>query len=89
MFSLCDFCCIKLLHHLIFSGVAGSGVCIFSKFPILDVLFHQWMINGYVHKIQHGDWFGGKGVGLCQIQCKDLLINLYTAHVSICLVTLF
>lgn len=66
--------------HYFHSGVAGSGVCILSRFPIHDVLFHQWPVNGYVHKIHHGDWFGGKGVGLCQIYYNDLLINVYAAH---------
>ncbi|KAJ1525886.1 hypothetical protein ONE63_009077 [Megalurothrips usitatus] len=66
--------------HYFHSGVAGSGVCILSRFPIHDVLFHQWPVNGYVHKLHHGDWFGGKGVGLCQIYYNDLLINVYTAH---------
>lgn len=71
------------------SGVAGSGVCILSRFPIHDVLFHQWPVNGYVHKLHHGDWFGGKGVGLCQIYYNDLLINVYTAHVSTYLLVYF
>jgi hypothetical protein len=66
----------------IFSGVIGSGLCIFSKHQITDSLFHQWAVNGYVHKIQHGDWFGGKGVGLCRIMVGDQAVNVYTAHVQ-------
>jgi sphingomyelin phosphodiesterase 2 len=61
--------------------VIGSGLCIFSKHQITDCLFHQWAVNGYVHKIQHGDWFGGKGVGLCRIMVGDQAVNVYTAHV--------
>ncbi|XP_018327472.1 putative neutral sphingomyelinase [Agrilus planipennis] len=66
--------------HYFYSGVVGSGVCVFSKFALCDVLFHQWPVNGYVHKIQHGDWFGGKGVGLCRIKVKNFSINIYSAH---------
>lgn len=33
------------------SGVIGSGICIFSKSPITAALFHQWALNGYVHKV--------------------------------------
>nr|CAD7199722.1 unnamed protein product [Timema douglasi] len=62
------------------SGVLGSGVCVLSKFPIEDVFFHQWPVNGYIHKIQHGDWFGGKGVGLCRISVAGIKINVYTTH---------
>ncbi|XP_026478520.1 putative neutral sphingomyelinase [Ctenocephalides felis] len=67
--------------HYFYSGVAGSGVCILSAFPIIDAFFHQWSINGYIHRIQHGDWFGGKGVGLCKIRTNDgTIINIYSAH---------
>lgn len=46
-------------------------------------LFHAWSVNGYVHRIHHGDWFGGKGVGLCKILVQDNYpVNVYIAHVS-------
>ncbi|OXU23225.1 hypothetical protein TSAR_014811 [Trichomalopsis sarcophagae] len=66
--------------HYFFSGVVGSGICIFSRYCIGDVMFHKWPLNGYVHKIHHGDWFGGKGVGLCRIQAQNVHINVYVAH---------
>ncbi|KPJ00955.1 Putative neutral sphingomyelinase [Papilio xuthus] len=66
--------------HYFYSGVLGSGLCVFSKWLIQDVFFHQWPLNGYIHKIHHGDWFGGKGVGLCRIRCEDKLINVYCTH---------
>ncbi|CAL7945150.1 unnamed protein product [Xylocopa violacea] len=66
--------------HYFYSGVVGSGVCILSRYPIKDVMFHKWPLNGYVHKIHHGDWFGGKGIGLCRLQIHNLDINIYTAH---------
>ncbi|XP_045470573.1 putative neutral sphingomyelinase isoform X2 [Harmonia axyridis] len=52
----------------------------FSKYPIVDVYFHQWPVNGYIHKVHHGDWFGGKGVGLCKLRVDKYLVNVYTAH---------
>ncbi|KAJ0179484.1 hypothetical protein K1T71_005196 [Dendrolimus kikuchii] len=66
--------------HYFYSGVLGSGLCVFSKWVIQDVFFHQWPLNGYIHKIHHGDWFGGKGVGLCRIKCGDRLVNIYCTH---------
>ncbi|CAG0895580.1 unnamed protein product [Darwinula stevensoni] len=66
--------------HFFFSGVVGSGLCLFSKYEITDIHFHRWTVNGYIHKIQHGDWFGGKGIGLCQIRIQHLLVNLYVTH---------
>lgn len=67
----------------VFSGVTGSGVCIFSKHKIQETFFHQWSVNGYIHKLHHGDWFGGKGVGLCRLTLNQYNINVYSAHVSI------
>lgn len=66
--------------HYFYSGVLGSGVCILSRFPIQDVMFHKWPLNGYVHKIHHGDWFGGKGVGLCRLKIHNMNVNIYIAH---------
>uniref|UniRef100_A0A1B0DRC6 sphingomyelin phosphodiesterase n=1 Tax=Phlebotomus papatasi TaxID=29031 RepID=A0A1B0DRC6_PHLPP len=66
--------------HYFYSGVVGSGLCVLSKYPIVAAFFHAWSVNGYVHRIQHGDWFGGKGVGLCKISVQGHPINFYTAH---------
>ncbi|XP_055343474.1 putative neutral sphingomyelinase [Paramacrobiotus metropolitanus] len=63
------------------SGVIGSGVCVFSRGPIVSVLCHRYSLNGYAHKVWHGDWFGGKVAGLCKIVHKGLRINLYATHV--------
>lgn len=71
-----------IIYFYFFSGVVGSGVCILSKHPIKETFFHQWSLNGYIHKIHHGDWFGGKGVGLCKIAFHQYTINVYSAHVS-------
>lgn len=81
--KICIYLIISVLNY---SGVLGSGVCIFSRYAIENVFFHQWPLNGYAHKVHHGDWFGGKGVGLCRIKCKDLSINIYSAHVSTCII---
>lgn len=66
--------------HYFYSGVTGSGICIFSKYVIEEVFFHQWPLNGYIHKLHHGDWFGGKGVGLCKLTVNNLSVNIYSAH---------
>uniref|UniRef100_A0A1Y1JYV0 sphingomyelin phosphodiesterase n=1 Tax=Photinus pyralis TaxID=7054 RepID=A0A1Y1JYV0_PHOPY len=66
--------------HYFYSGVIGSGVCIFSKYLLQDVFFHQWPLNGYIHKIQHGDWFAGKGIAMCRVIVKGFSVNIYTSH---------
>ncbi|NWT95893.1 NSMA phosphodiesterase, partial [Urocynchramus pylzowi] len=50
--------------HYFRSGIIGSGLCVFSRFPILDTLLYQYSLNGYPYMLQHGDWFCGKSVGL-------------------------
>lgn len=66
--------------HYFFSGVMGSGVCLFSKSPIVDTGLLKYNLNGYAHKIFHGDWFGGKVVGLCKVRHRGLHVNLYVTH---------
>lgn len=74
--------------HYFYSGVLGSGLCVFSRHPIVGTLFHTWPVNGYVHRVHHGDWFGGKGVGLCRLRVAGgggstvMDVNVYVAHVS-------
>ncbi|KAH8301202.1 hypothetical protein KR018_007507 [Drosophila ironensis] len=66
--------------HYFHSGVMGAGLLVLSKYPILGTLFHAWSVNGYFHRIQHADWFGGKGVGLCRILVEGQMVHLYNAH---------
>lgn len=42
--------------HYFYSGVVGSGLCVFSRFQIISTFFHHWSVNGYVHKMQHGKY---------------------------------
>ncbi|XP_053957211.1 putative neutral sphingomyelinase [Anastrepha ludens] len=66
--------------HYFYSGVIGSGLLVLSKYPILSSFFHPWSVNGYFHRIQHADWFGGKGVGLCRILVDKHVVHLYNTH---------
>lgn len=67
--------------HYFHSGAIGSGMCIFSRFPIKDTHYLQFHLNGYAHKLLHGDWFGGKGVGLVKLDMNGLNINVYVTHI--------
>ncbi|CAF1149574.1 unnamed protein product [Rotaria magnacalcarata] len=62
------------------SGVIGSGCCIFSKHPIIGVYEHRYSLNGFPHKIQHGDYFAGKLIGLCKILINGHVVNVYNTH---------
>lgn len=65
------------------AGVIGSGLCIFSKVPIFHCLFIPFSANGYFYKFWHGDWFSGKGVGICCVLLNGLLFNLLTTHTHV------
>lgn len=61
----------------------GAGLLVLSKYPIVDTVFHAWLVNGYAHRIHHADWFGGKGVGFCRIKLEEnIFLHLYNTHVS-------
>ena len=72
----------SLFGFYLCSGTIGSGVCVFSKLVIEDSFYHLFPLNGYFHKIQHGDWFGGKGLGMCRVSIQGISINIYCTHVS-------
>jgi len=66
--------------HFFDNGIIGSGTCVFSRVQIFDATFHEFGMNGYPHKVWHGDWFGGKGLGVCQILLKGFDVHVYTSH---------
>ena len=67
-------------NHFFEHGIIGSGTCILSKEPIIDAAFHEFSLNGYPHKILHGDWFAGKGIGVCNINHRGLKIHVFVSH---------
>lgn len=38
------------------------------------------IVIGFPHKIQHGDWFCGKLIGLCKILVNGYIVNVYNTH---------
>uniref|UniRef100_F1L7K0 sphingomyelin phosphodiesterase n=1 Tax=Ascaris suum TaxID=6253 RepID=F1L7K0_ASCSU len=62
------------------SGFTGSGVCIFSRHAIVSTLMHRYSLNGFAHHIHRGDWFGGKVVGMVQLEIGTYRINFYATH---------
>uniref|UniRef100_A0A1I7X1N0 sphingomyelin phosphodiesterase n=1 Tax=Heterorhabditis bacteriophora TaxID=37862 RepID=A0A1I7X1N0_HETBA len=67
-------------HHYFHSGFTGSGVCVFSRHPIVSTLTHRYSLNGFAHHIHRGDWFGGKVVGMVELEIGEMRVNFYTTH---------
>ncbi|XP_070699619.1 sphingomyelin phosphodiesterase 2 [Pempheris klunzingeri] len=66
--------------HYFKSGVIGSGLAIFSKHRIHDTFVYRYSLNGYPYMAHHGDWFGGKAVGLAVLNIGSLTANVYVTH---------
>ncbi|XP_063063808.1 sphingomyelin phosphodiesterase 2a [Engraulis encrasicolus] len=62
------------------SGVIGSGLAVLSKHRIEDALLYQYSLNGYPYMIHHGDWFGGKAVGLVVMDVCGMKAHVYVTH---------
>ncbi|XP_071791982.1 putative neutral sphingomyelinase [Asterias amurensis] len=79
--SICDKVKNVLPHHHYFhSGCIGSGLCILSKWPIVNTFMHRFALNSFAYHVFEGDWFAGKGVGLCELEVEDMTVNVYTLH---------
>jgi len=66
--------------HYFHSGVIGSGCATFSKYPIIDTFFQQYLHNGYFWDIFAGDWYAGKGVGCCLIKHPEKCLYVFNTH---------
>ncbi|CAA9994359.1 unnamed protein product [Nesidiocoris tenuis] len=66
--------------YYFYSGLFGSGLGVISKWPIVETFYYKFPLNGYVHKLQHGDWLAGKGVALAQINVNGKLVNVFNTH---------
>ncbi|XP_026857557.1 sphingomyelin phosphodiesterase 2a [Electrophorus electricus] len=66
--------------HYFRSGVIGSGLAVFSKHHVQDALLSPYTLNGYPFMVHHGDWFGGKAVGLVILDVFGLKTNVYITH---------
>ncbi|XP_028855258.1 sphingomyelin phosphodiesterase 2 [Denticeps clupeoides] len=62
------------------SGVIGSGLAVFSKHRIHEAFLYRYSLNGYPYMAHHGDWFGGKAVGLVHLNISGLKIHVYVTH---------
>lgn len=66
--------------HYFHSGIIGSGCATFSKYPIIETFFQQYLHNGYFWDIFAGDWFAGKGVGCCVIKHPLKSLYVFNTH---------
>jgi endonuclease/exonuclease/phosphatase family metal-dependent hydrolase len=62
----------RLKHHQYFpSASVGSGLLISSAWPIEEYFFFRYTKGGMWYRINHGDWWAGKGIALARIALPD------------------
>jgi sphingomyelin phosphodiesterase 2 len=78
----------KVRHYLPYShfylgGFLGTGLAIFSRWPITSISMYPFRLNGRPTAVWRGDWYAGKGVATALIQHHTgALIEVFTSHVS-------
>lgn len=67
-------------RHYFASGLIGSGLLTFSRYPIIKAAFHRFRMGGKPERLQHGDFYAGKGIGLLRVKTPDSEIDVYNIH---------
>jgi endonuclease/exonuclease/phosphatase family metal-dependent hydrolase len=60
--------------------VGGSGLFVLSRLPLGATRFESFAVRGYAERIDHGDFYGGKGFASVEIQHPDGRLHLVTTH---------
>ena len=63
------------------SGIVGSGLCVFSRHPIMAAHTHQFTLTGGVRDIADGEVFAGKGILLTRLKTPEGTVAFYNTHV--------
>ncbi|KAI8366810.1 Endonuclease/exonuclease/phosphatase [Radiomyces spectabilis] len=64
-----------------YSGALGSGLAIFSRYPIISSSYLRYSLAGRPLKIFHGDFYVGKGCGSACIEHPTIgILEVFTTH---------
>jgi sphingomyelin phosphodiesterase 2 len=67
-------------YHYFPSGVIGSGLVVFCRYPIIDARFLRYRLAARKHRLWHGAGLVGKGIGLVRIQTPVGVVDVYNTH---------
>jgi endonuclease/exonuclease/phosphatase family metal-dependent hydrolase len=62
------------------AAIAGSGLLVVSRLPFLDTHFEPFVARGFAERIQHMDYYSGKGFVLISIETEAGPIVLLDTH---------
>lgn len=71
-----------LTHSIHFkSGIFGSGLVTFSRYPLVEVGFHRYSASGSASAVLCGDFYAGKGCGWVVVEIEDYgRVALFNTH---------
>jgi endonuclease/exonuclease/phosphatase family metal-dependent hydrolase len=73
-------------HYYFYNNVVGSGLCVFSKYPIVYVRSRSYITHTGVFECfsrnyeGKGEMFAGKGISYCRIRTPQGCIAVYNTH---------
>lgn len=74
-----------LIAGPLYSGALGSGLAIFSRFPILSASIHHYSLNGHPVDVTAGDWIVGKAAASVVVRHPALdEVEIFDTHVRLC-----
>lgn len=62
--------------------LANSGLLVLSRWPIREVRFTRFALGGLPQRIQHADYYGGKGFVQCVLDLPVGEFELVTSHLQ-------
>jgi endonuclease/exonuclease/phosphatase family metal-dependent hydrolase len=66
--------------HYFSSGLIGSGLLTMSRYPIIEAAFYRFRMSGKPERLNHGDYYVGKGIGLARVAFEDKMLDVYNIH---------
>ncbi len=64
-------------NHVAFGG---SGLLVLSRLPITSAHFERFSVRGRPERVDHGDYYGGKGFLRISLAHPEGPLSLYTTH---------
>jgi endonuclease/exonuclease/phosphatase family metal-dependent hydrolase len=61
-------------------ALGGSGLLVLSRLPLLDARFHRFSLAGHPERLDHPDYFGGKGFVRLELETDSGPVSLIDTH---------
>ena len=64
------------------STLSGSGLLVLTRLPILEAHFELFSLGGFPERIDHADYYGGKGFGNLTLDTQAGPVSLFVTHLQ-------